>query len=185
MSCSQGPPALTLLSAPGVFKSHERRSKLLAGVLFLDRLHRLPTELVATFVVIMPGMPLDPVPAHLVLQGRGIQGAPEILILDWLFAGRLPAVLLPAGQPFRDAVADVLGVRVHLHGAGLFEVAERLDGRAQFHAIVRRGWLASTDLLAPSARLQNRRPSTHAGVAEAAAVGVNDDLREGGIHRDV
>ena len=145
-------------------------------VLLFDRSHRFRTELVATFISIMASVAFDPMPFHLMHGSGHIQRAPKILVLHQLFAGSLPSVFLPPGQPLGDAVPDILGIGVHLHHTRLFQEAERLDGRSQFHAIVRRGRLATADFLVMPARLHDGRPAPYARIAYAAAVSVDDDF---------
>src|SRR5690606_25701690 len=72
-------------------------------VLFSQRLDRPPRQFVGAVVHDVVGVALDPFPAHLVSGGCGLERAPEVVVLDRLLVGGLPAVLLPAVNPLGDA----------------------------------------------------------------------------------
>ena len=73
--------------------------------LALERRHALARQFIGALVVIMAGMALDPVPADLVAMERRIEPLPEFDVLHRLLVGGLPAIALPAVDPFGDAVA--------------------------------------------------------------------------------
>ena len=53
-------------------------------------------------------VPLDPVPANLFVGGRcSVEANPDLLILDGIARGRLPALALPTGYPGRHAIVQV------------------------------------------------------------------------------
>src|SRR5690606_40781463 len=66
-----------------------------------------------------------------------LHAALPIYVLHRLAVGRAPVAPLPLRQPFRDALADVLGVCVERHCARTLERGERADRSGELHAIVR------------------------------------------------
>ena len=48
-------------------------------------------EQIGAFVQFMPGVTLDPVPLHLMAGARLVQAALQVLVLDGLLVGCLPA----------------------------------------------------------------------------------------------
>ena len=83
----------------------------------LHVLPRLMNQLVCTFVVVIARVALDPMPAHRVQVARSFKALPQLLILHRLFRGRAPAVALPVVDVFRDPVAHILAVGVHVDDA--------------------------------------------------------------------
>lgn len=148
----------------------------------LDGLHGELGEFVAALVFGVAGVAFDPLPDDLVTADGVVEGAPEVGIFHGLFGGGFPLVAFPAEEPLGDAVADVLGVGVQGDGAGFGEELEGLDGGAQFHAVVGGGGFAPVDFLAVFAVEEDCGPSADAGIAVAAAVGVDDDLWGGFGH---
>ena len=117
----------------------------------------------------------NPVPIDLVALARGVEALPEIDILDGFFLRGLPAVRLPSGDPFGDAVSQILRIRVQVDRAAPFQRFQRRNCRHQFHAIVGRERLPAINLpLAPLVN-QNSAPASRARIALAAAVGVDRD----------
>src|SRR5262249_32998694 len=103
-------------------------------------------EGVGALVLGMAGMPAHPQPLHLMPLDRPLQALPQVDVLDRLLVGGLPALALPARQPFGDAVAQILAVRMHpcLHRPR--QALERPDRRHELHAVVGREGLAAEDL---------------------------------------
>src|SRR5437764_651268 len=89
------------------------------------RSHRY-SMLVGALVLVMAGMALDPVPAHLVRLQRLIEALPQLDILDRLLVRGAPAVALPTVDPTRDALPHVLAVGIEIDLAGLLQ---RFQGR--------------------------------------------------------
>ncbi len=81
-------------------------------------------------------MPLYPVPLYSVFLFNFIKYLPEVCILDRFFVGGFPAASFPVMDPFGYAVADIIAVGKHIHGAGLFELFQRPDGGREFHTVV-------------------------------------------------
>src|SRR5690606_4218414 len=127
------------------------------------------------FVARVGGVALDPVPTDAVAGSLGVQGLPEIEVLDRLLASA-PALGLPAGQPFAHAELDVPGVGVQVDLAGLLESPKPLDGRGQLHLVIRGGRAGTGQLAAGSAVAQDDAPTPRTGVALASAVGVDGHL---------
>jgi len=124
-------------------------------------------------------MPFNPTPIDLVGGPELVQCTPKILVLNWFLGLGPPAILLPAFDPKGDAVSEVLGVGIKLHGAGFLEGLESLDGRRQFHSVVgglRCYTAQGTGELSVS---QYGGPSARAGIPMAAAVGVNGQPLQG------
>ena len=59
-------------------------------------------------------MAFQPMPHDLMRRGGLFELLPEFDILDRLFIGRAPAVLLPAREPGRDAAAQIGGIRIEI-----------------------------------------------------------------------
>ena len=79
-----------------------------------------------------------------------------------------------------QAVNDVLAVAVQVNGAGLLELAQRLQQGGHLHAVVGRVGLAAGKLLLVHllrrAEPQDRAPAARAGVAAAGTVGINFNM---------
>ena len=88
-----------------------------------ERGNRGDRELIGALVHLMPGVALDPMPAHVVLPERRIEPFPEVDVLHRLLVGGLPAVALPAVDPFRNAIMDVFAVSVQLDRAGFLRAS--------------------------------------------------------------
>src|SRR4029077_14882194 len=78
-------------------------------------------QLIGALVLLMAGGALDPVPAHLMRLQRRVEALPQLGILDRLLVAGAPAVLLPAMNPPRDALAHILAVGGEVDHAGLFQ----------------------------------------------------------------
>lgn len=76
-------------------------------------------QFVGPLVARVAGMALDPAPIDIVTRRFGVQASPEIIVLDRLLRGVLPAVALPAVNPLRDAFEHVPAVGVEHDCAGL------------------------------------------------------------------
>src|SRR6185312_6289612 len=100
--------------------------------------------------------------------------------LDRLPRGRLPAVLLPAGDPAADAVADVVAVGMEVDPAGFLQGVQRLDRRHQLHSIVGGMRLATRHFLHLAIEAQHRAPAAGSGIARAGAVREDLDLLHAG-----
>src|SRR4051794_19909326 len=91
---------------------------------------------IGPFVALVAGVTLHPPPADLVTSCLGLQRAPQVIVLDRLLPGGLPAALLPIVDPLGDALAHVLAVGVHDHLAGPSECPQPLDDRRELHPVV-------------------------------------------------
>src|SRR3546814_7562945 len=79
-------------------------------------------------------MALDPDPFDLVPRVFLDEALPQVGVGDRLLGCRFPTILLPAEDPFGDAVADIDAVGRQFDVAAAFERGERLDRGHQFHA---------------------------------------------------
>src|SRR5690606_34877795 len=134
-----------------------------------------PGELVATLVFRMAGMALQPVPSDVVAPDGLVQPAPEILVLHCGLGRGLPAIALPAVDPAGDAVAQIDAVRVELDLHRPLERLQGADRRHELHAVVGGEVLAAGQLALRALPAEHRRPAARAGIAAAAAIGVDDD----------
>src|SRR5581483_10866892 len=96
-------------------------------------------------------------------------------ILHRLLVGGLPAVALPAMNPLRDSILEIVRIGVNLDGAGTVQRLERADRRGELHAVVGGDRLAAGELLAPAIEFEDRSPPAGPRVSRTGAVGVNDD----------
>lgn len=82
---------------------------------------RPPCQRIHPLVLRMPVVGRHPPPINRV-RGRCLyQSLPQIHVLYWFFRSGFPAVFLPCRQPFGDAPAHVLAIRVKDNGAGPLE----------------------------------------------------------------
>src|SRR3546814_3261065 len=81
----------------------------------------------------------------------------------------LPAILLPAEDPFRDAVHHIFAVGMERHPAGALQRLQRLHGRHHLHAVVGRLRFPAGDFLLLLSEAQHRAPAAGAGIALARA----------------
>ena len=111
---------------------------------------------------------------YVVLGNQLIQTLPKFDIFD-RFAAAFPSSLFPFWHPFTDAFADIDAVRVQLDSAGTLKSFQASDDRCKLHAVVAGPLLAPPPFSSLAIqRSQRERPTAHAGIAEAAAVGVDD-----------
>ncbi len=101
---------------------------------------------------------------------RRIEALPELGILHRLLVRRLPAIALPAVNPFADAVLHIGGIDMHLDRARTIERFQRHDRRHQLHAVVGGLRLAAGKLLARAVIVENGAPAAGAGIAGTGAV---------------
>src|SRR5262245_8641047 len=103
---------------------------------------------------------------------------PQVCVLDRFLVRRSPAIALPLRQPCGDAVSQVRTVGVQPDRGWLGEALERLDGRHQFHPVIRGAFaLAAAYLLGVGAVGEHRAPAAWPRVAAARAVGIELDDR--------
>src|SRR5215207_8071672 len=153
--------------------SRWRRSARLRAAPLPERCHRRDGEGVDTMVERIVGVAADPVEGHLVAAARGVEGAPEVLVLDRLPVGGLPAPRLPALDPRGDAEPDVLRVGVEIDGARARQRLERLDRGGELHAVVGGQRLAAGELLLAALEQEQRGPAARPRIPRAGAVGVD------------
>ena len=145
----------------------------LSGLELLAFHHR---QLIAAVVVLVLGVPLDPVEVHGVVAAKVQQPFPKVGVQGGLFVSLYPALGLPGlGPALFQRVDDVFGVGVKLHQTGLFQGFQRRNDPGQLHAVVGGVLLAAGKLLLKFSRLENDPPASGAGVARAGPVGVDGD----------
>src|SRR5688572_19150873 len=83
-------------------------------------------ELIATFVSLVTGMPLEPLPLYTVPLRGGVQRAPQRFVSHRLFFPRSPAVRLPPVNPRFDALFDVFRIGMELDLARFLQGIQRL-----------------------------------------------------------
>ena len=97
----------------------------LTPAVFLALLH---SHAVTAFVFGMAGVALQPVVGDFMLLALGQQRGPQIRVQGGGFVCFLPAAgAPPPGPALLQAVDDVLAVAVQVNGAGLLELAQRLQ----------------------------------------------------------
>lgn len=69
-----------------------------------------PRQFITTLILRVPNVTPHPFPLDAVLLVQRIQLPPQFGVFDRLFVRRFPAVFLPAPNPGRDAVLEVLGI---------------------------------------------------------------------------
>src|ERR1700733_4688568 len=138
--------------------------------------HTLPGQLVRADVQFIIRVTLDPAPLDRVPLGSRSQGSPKVLVLDWLFCRRAPAVAFPAVDPACDSATQILGICVQDHLAGTAQGAQGFDRRGEFHTVVGGERLAALQLLFVAAVAQNSAPAARTGIARTGAVGPDRDL---------
>ena len=147
------------------------------GSVSAAELHRFAArERVAAFVARVAAVALDPVVADGVRARERVELLPEVAVEYGGAVGLLPAAPLPARDPFRQAVLEVLAVRVERDARAGGREGERLDGGGELHAVVGRLGMAAA-LFRERARALvagDDGPAAGAtGIFEAAAVGVD------------
>src|ERR1700688_2413832 len=123
----------------------------------------------------MAGVSLDPEPGNLMRRKCRVQAPPEVAVLDRLFVGGAPAVLLPALDPARDPVLQITAVRVQADPARPPQGLERHDRGGELHAVVRRIRHPALELSLMSVPQQHRTPAAGPGIAAAGPVGEDLD----------
>src|SRR5210317_2643046 len=123
----------------------------------------------------MTGVPLDPMPMHLMTGCRSVQSLPEILIGDGFSRCRFPTIFLPIGEPFGDSVFHINGIGKHMDGARTFQCRKPLNGSHQFHSIVGGFGITTDELFTMLAVLHQNTPATNAGISFACTVGIERD----------
>ena len=129
----------------------------------------------------MAGVALQPVVGDFMLLALGQQRGPQIRVQGGGFVCFLPAAgAPPPGPALLQAVDDVLAVAVQVNGAGLLELAQRLQQGGHLHSVVGRVGLAAGKLLLVHllrrAEPQDRAPAARAGVAAAGTIGINFNM---------
>ena len=127
----------------------ERILKLLRRAIVLQALRLRGGQHVASLILRMSGMPLHPVPAHLVRGSDFVQTQPNVFVLYVSF----PSPRLPCSNPLRDPIAQVDGISIDLDFTRLFQATESFNRRLKFHSIVSRCNLTSDDLPCHAAKL--------------------------------
>src|SRR3954452_24560111 len=130
-------------------------------------------------------MAAHPVPAH---RGQpldlGVERGDQVLVLDRLARGGLPALALPARQPRGHRVEHQLRVRDHDHLRVVRQRAQALQRRGELHPVVGGELLAAGELdRRRSLRWDDdRRPATGAGIAAAGTVRPDDGFTGAGFN---
>src|SRR5574340_1692299 len=128
-------------------------------------------QLVAAVVVLVRSVSLRPGPQGCVFLRERVEFLPEILVDHRLLLRRNPAAPLPVLDPACNAVLHLLGIGDDLHFAGLLQRLQPLDGRHQFHAVVRGVGRTPPHLPFALVVTEDAGPSSGTGVAFAGAVG--------------
>ena len=123
-----------------------------------------------------PAWPLTQCHDTLCWAERRVEALPQLGVLHRLFVGGLPAVLLPAVNPFADAVLHVDGVDVHLDRAGPLQAFQCHDGRHQLHAVVGGQRLAARQFLARAVVIEDDAPAARTRISRTGAIGMDDNL---------
>ena len=142
----------------------------------VERPQRLGRQPVGPLVEGMPGVPLEPVPGHVVRLGQPVEHAPQVLVLDRLPVAGAPATAHPAVYPLGDTLAQVLGVGVEIHLAAAEQPFQQCQGRCRgvkFHAVVGSGRVIAAEHPFPVTPADDRAPAAGARVGVTAAVGVD------------
>ena len=126
-------------------------------------------------------MALQPVVGDLMLFALGQQRSPQVRVQSRGFVGLFPPACAPAlGPALLQAVDDIFAVAVQVDGAGLLELAQRLQQGCHLHAVVGRVRLPAGKLLLihllRRAEPQDRPPAARPGVAAAGTVRINFNL---------
>src|SRR5262249_20078426 len=93
----------------------------------------------------------------------------------WLAVGGAPAIALPLRHPRKDAVADVLAVRVQSNAFDALCRAQGLDRRHHFHAVVGGRGFAAVQFAALAVLEDENAPAARPRITRAGAVCVNVD----------
>src|SRR5688500_19653089 len=117
-------------------------------------------------------MPLYTVPSQ-----RFVEALPQIDVLDRLLVGGLPAIALPAVDPFHDAVAQILAVCVDIDQARTLERLQRRDRAHQLHPVVGSVRLAAHQFFGAVAEGEDCAPGPGAGTARPGAAGTDAHVR--------
>ena len=124
-------------------------------------------------------MAFDPVEGNVVRVVEFVQFDPVALVKDGLAVGFFPAPALPAGDPFGDAVLEVLAVGVQGDFRPFRREAQGHDGCQEFHAVIRRRRIAVRQLrhFAGSDIAGDDGPAAGPiGIAQARAIGIDDEI---------
>ena len=89
---------------PAFLEFLEQAGELFRGVLLAEFGNLRARKFVATFVVRMPGVALEPMPLDLVAGAKFIELTPQIVVLDSLPVSGSPVARFPGDDPGRDAV---------------------------------------------------------------------------------
>lgn len=104
------------------------------------------------------------------------EGLPEVHVLDRLVVGSPPTPSDPVGNPFGDAIDDVLGVRIDDQISRSVGIFEGFDRSGQFHAVVGRVSLATKVFCALAGIYYKYSPPTRARIRFTCTVGVGNCL---------
>ncbi len=150
--------------------------QLRGGILFAQFIYRGDCQYIASFILAMASMTLQPFPLNLMCGSQGIELSPEILVLDRFLVGRAPTAPFPSRYPGGDAILEIFRIGEQLDLARFLHGGQRRDGRLQLHPIVGSGRVASTDLFPVSAVLEHSRPTARTGIALACSVSMDCDF---------
>lgn len=161
----------------------EQPAKLRGREPMTELLNLSLSEGVASFVVRVSCVSLEPMPGHLMFGRKFIELTPEVIVLDRLLFDGAPAARFPPLNPGRDSVAEIPGVGEQLDLARLLQGPERGDGSLKFHPVIGGGGFAPGNFPDVSTVPEHGRPAAGPRIPLATAVRVNDDFlhRTGGI----
>src|SRR6185312_6253786 len=117
-------------------------------------------QLVRAIVVDVQCVAFRPRPFHPMPRDLLIEVFPEIAVHNGLFLRRDPAAFFPSGDPLRDAVLQVFGIRHDLNLALFLQYAKAFNRGRELHAVVRRVGLAAVNFFLVRTMAQYRGPSS-------------------------
>src|SRR5690349_10246849 len=96
---------------------------------------RRRSQLIAAVVIRMAGVSLRPGPDGFVASVLVVKLFPKILVKHWLFLRGSPAVALPVGNPFLDAILHVLRIGNDLNLTGLAQCSQAFARGRKLHPV--------------------------------------------------
>ena len=128
-------------------------------------------------------MTLDPAEGDAPPGDQAVERLPKLPVQDGAAVRLLPAAALPAEDPLRDAVLQILAVRREHDRLSLGQMAQRLDRRHHLHAVVRRRRIAARKRLHLFSRTHDAGCPAARTVRVAKARAVRIDMTEGIVCR--
>ena len=136
-------------------------------------------QLIASLIVGMAGMALNPLPGNGMLSRQLVELTPKVLVFDRFLVERFPPPGFPSPHPAGNAIFEILRISENRGFTRLCQRPQGRNGGLHFHPIVGRGRRASAHLPAEFLVTQDSRPAPRPGIALASAIGINHDLFQG------